>query len=82
VVPDLLANAGGVIASHLESVQDAQGLPFTASETRSGVQNRLWRAFTAVCNYADTQKVSLRQAALCIGIDRVVEAHQALGLYP
>jgi glutamate dehydrogenase (NAD(P)+) len=82
VVPDLLANAGGVIASHLESVQDLQGLPFTASETRSGVQNRLWRAFTAVSNYSDTQKVSLRQAALCIGVDRVLEAHQALGLYP
>jgi glutamate dehydrogenase (NAD(P)+) len=82
VVPDVLANAGGVIASHLESVQDAQGLPFTASETRSGVQQRLWRAFAATTEYADTHRLSLRQAALCIAVDRVVEAHLALGLFP
>src|SRR3954468_13766296 len=82
IVPDLLANAGGVIASHLESVQDAQGLPFTASETRGGVQQRLWRAFAATTEYADTHRLSLRQAALCIAVDRVVEAHLALGLFP
>jgi glutamate dehydrogenase (NAD(P)+) len=82
IVPDLIANAGGVIGSHLEAVQDRQGLPFTATETRAGVQQRLWGAFAAVSNYSETQNVTLRQAALCIGVDRVVEAHQALGLYP
>src|SRR3954467_3822555 len=73
IVPDILANAGGVIASHLESIQDAQGLPFTASETRAGVQQRLWRAFAATTEYADSHRLSLRRAALCIAIDRVVE---------
>jgi glutamate dehydrogenase (NAD(P)+) len=82
IVPDILANSGGVIASHLEAVQDSHGLPFTTSETEAGVQKRLWRAFTAVGNYAAGHDVSLRQAALCIGVDRVAEAHQALGLYP
>jgi glutamate dehydrogenase (NAD(P)+) len=82
VVPDILANAGGVIASHLESVQDAQGLSFTTSETQTGVQRRLWTAFTSVSNYADTHGVTLRKAALCIAVDRVTEAHRALGLYP
>jgi glutamate dehydrogenase (NAD(P)+) len=82
VVPDILANAGGVIASHLEAVQDSQGLPFTTSETQAGVQQRLRRAFTAVSNYADGHNVSMRQAAMCIAVDRVAEAHLTLGLYP
>jgi glutamate dehydrogenase (NAD(P)+) len=82
IVPDILANAGGVIASHLESVQDMQGLPWTAAETATGVHNRLRLAFGAVADYAAAMKVSYREAALCIAVDRVAEAHQTLGLYP
>jgi glutamate dehydrogenase (NAD(P)+) len=82
VVPDILANAGGVIASHLESVQDAHGLPWTQTETYEGVRRRLAQAFDLVCDYAAGTGVSWREAALCLAMDRVASAHRTLGLYP
>ena len=82
VVPDILANAGGVIASHLESVQNAQGLPWTPRETFAGVQSRLQGAFAAACEIAGQQDLPLRRAALCLAIGRVATAHRTLGLYP
>jgi glutamate dehydrogenase (NAD(P)+) len=82
VVPDILANAGGVIASHLESVQAAQGVTWAANETYSGVEQRLHAAFSATCDFADGGGMPLRQAALCLAIDRVATAHRTLGLYP
>jgi glutamate dehydrogenase (NAD(P)+) len=82
VVPDILANAGGVIASHLESVQAAQGVTWAAAETYAGVEQRLHAAFTSTCDFADGGSMPLRQAALCLAIDRVATAHRTLGLYP
>jgi glutamate dehydrogenase (NAD(P)+) len=82
IVPDILANAGGVVASHLESVQAAQGVTWAAAETYAGVEQRLHAAFTATCDFADGGSMSLRQAALCLAIDRVATAHLTLGLYP
>jgi glutamate dehydrogenase (NAD(P)+) len=82
VVPDILANAGGVIASHLESVQNVQGTPWAPSETYAGVQRRLQGAFAAASEVAAAQGVALREAALCLAIGRVAEAHRTLGLYP
>ena len=82
VVPDVLANAGGVVASHLESVQGTQGVPWTPTETFAGVQQRLQGAFAAACEIADQQGVPLREAALCLAIGRVATAHRTLGLYP
>src|SRR3954451_5397186 len=82
IVPDILANAGVVIASHLESVQAAQGVTWAATETYSGVEHRLQSAFTATCDFAEGGSMPLRQAALCLAIDRVATAHRTLGLYP
>jgi glutamate dehydrogenase (NAD(P)+) len=82
VVPDLLANAGGVIASHLESVQDANGSALRAAETYGGVERRLRTAFTAVCECAGVHDLSLRKAALGLALGRVAAAHRARGLYP
>jgi glutamate dehydrogenase (NAD(P)+) len=82
IVPDILANAGGVIASHLESVQAAQGVTWAAAETYAGVEQRLHSSFTATCDFADGGSMPLRQAALCLAIDRVATAHRTLGLYP
>jgi glutamate dehydrogenase (NAD(P)+) len=82
VVPDILANAGGVIASHLESVQAAQGVTWAAAETYAGVEQRLHSAFASTCDFADGGSMPLRQAALCLAIDRVATTHRTLGLYP
>jgi glutamate dehydrogenase (NAD(P)+) len=82
VVPDVLANAGGVIASHLESVQDTHGSAWRAAETFAGVEQRLRSAFGAVCDCAGARGLSLREAALCLAVERVAHAHRTLGLYP
>jgi glutamate dehydrogenase (NAD(P)+) len=82
VIPDVLANAGGVVASHLESVQEAHGSAWRAAETYEGVEQRLRSAFAAVCECAGERGLSMRQAALCLSVERVAAAHQALGLYP
>jgi glutamate dehydrogenase (NAD(P)+) len=82
IVPDILANAGGVIASHLESVQDSHGMAWRAAETYAGVEQRLRAAFAAVCEAAGTRAVGLREAALGLAIERVAAAHATLGLYP
>ena len=82
IVPDILANAGGVIASHLESVQDVQGLPWTPRETYAGVQQRLQGAFVTAGDIAARQELTLREAALDVAVGRVATAHNTLGLYP
>jgi glutamate dehydrogenase (NAD(P)+) len=82
IVPDVLANAGGVIASHLESVQDTHGSAWRAAETYAGVEQRLRAAFASVCECAGARDLTLRRAALCLAVERVAAAHQALGLYP
>jgi glutamate dehydrogenase (NAD(P)+) len=82
IVPDVLANAGGVIASHLESVQDMHGSAWRAAETYAGVEQRLRTAFAAVCECAGARDLTLRRAALCLAVERVAAAHRALGLYP
>ncbi|HEX8052652.1 MAG TPA: Glu/Leu/Phe/Val dehydrogenase [Thermoleophilaceae bacterium] len=82
VVPDILANAGGVIASHLESVQDTHGSAWRARETYEGVEQRLRGAFGAVCELAGERGVGMREAALCLAVERVAATHRTLGLYP
>jgi glutamate dehydrogenase (NAD(P)+) len=82
IVPDVLANSGGVVASHLESVQDAHGGAWTQSETYDGVRRRLETAFELVCDYAAGTGATWREASLCIAMDRVASAHRMLGLYP
>lgn len=82
VLPDILANSGGVIASHLESVQGAQGMTWAPGETYAGVKERLTRAFAATRDFAAGGAMPLRDAALCLAIDRVATAHRTLGLYP
>jgi glutamate dehydrogenase (NAD(P)+) len=78
VVPDILANAGGVVASHLELYGQAVSDP-AATDALVGY---LRRAFDLVRVRARRQGRSLREAALCVGVERVAQAHLARGLYP
>ncbi|MGH2962623.1 MAG: Glu/Leu/Phe/Val family dehydrogenase [Solirubrobacterales bacterium] len=82
VVPDTLANAGGVIASYYESVQEANGLPLSEQEMVERVGRRLDTACSPVIGLATERGISWRDAATCIGVERVAEAHLARGLYP
>ena len=82
VVPDILANSGGVIVSYFEWVQDKQNYFWTAEEVRQNLNDIMMKSFHEVENVASEKKVSWREAAHMIGVSRVAEAHRLRGLYP
>lgn len=82
VVPDILANAGGVIVSYFEWVQANQAYWWNASEVESRLAERMRAAWANVLNYAAKNGLSLRMAATVLAVERVTEAHRLRGLYP
>ena len=82
VIPDILANAGGVTASYFEWVQDLQNYFWTESETVARLREIMNRAFDEVLQISIKEKVDLRSAALMKAIRRVAEAKLMRGVYP
>ena len=82
VVPDVLANAGGVIVSYFEWVQDLQAFFWSEGEVNQKLEMIISRAYNAVTEVADKHKVDLRTAAYIIGVDRVAQATNIRGIYP
>lgn len=82
VVPDILANAGGVVVSYFEWVQANQAYWWTEREIEERLEGRMVSAYEAVARTARAEGLSLRDAALTIGVRRVAEAHEIRGLYP
>ncbi|WP_123307232.1 Glu/Leu/Phe/Val dehydrogenase [Cellulomonas sp. PhB143] len=82
VVPDVLANAGGVVVSYFEWVQANQAYWWTEPEISERLEHRMHSAYADVSALARREDVSLRDAALAIGVQRVAEAHEIRGLYP
>ncbi|PFG32475.1 Glu/Leu/Phe/Val family dehydrogenase [Sanguibacter antarcticus] len=82
VVPDILANAGGVVVSYFEWVQANQAYWWTLAEIEEKLAGRMRSAYADVAGLARRENLTLRDAALVIGVKRVAEAHQIRGLYP
>jgi glutamate dehydrogenase (NAD(P)+) len=82
VIPDILANAGGVVVSYFEWVQGLQYYFWKESEITSRLQEVMTRAFNRVWNAARKEGVDLRTAALMEGIRRVADGYRVRGLYP
>ncbi len=82
VIPDILANSGGVIVSYFEWVQDAQRFFWTEQDIQDRLHDIITTAFHRTLEYATRTKTTMRMAALISGIDRVAQAHQVRGLYP
>ena len=82
VVPDILANAGGVVVSYFEWVQANQAYWWTEREIEERLEHRMLEAYATVAQVSRAEGISLRDAALMIGVRRVAEAHLIRGLYP
>ncbi len=82
VVPDVLANAGGVAVSYFEWVQDLQAYFWSEDQVNDRLQALMERAYGEVETLAGERGVPLRTAAQMIAVGRVAEAHRTRGLYP
>jgi len=82
VVPDILANAGGVIVSYFEWVQANQAYSWSEREVNDRLEERMTRAWHDVVDYSGVHSLTYRAAATALAIRRVTEAHRLRGLYP
>ena len=81
MVPDILANAGGVTVSYFEWVQDRGGYFWDEETVNLRLERIMVRSFEDVAAMADRHGVSLRIAAYMVAIDRVAAVHRLRGMY-
>jgi glutamate dehydrogenase (NAD(P)+) len=82
VIPDILANAGGVVVSYFEWVQGLQYYFWQEGEINTRLQELIVRAVNRVVALAQRESVNLRTAALMLGIQRIAQGFQLRGFYP
>ena len=81
VIPDILANAGGVTVSYFEWVQDRGGYFWDEETVNHRLETIITRSFKEVVTLADKHKVTMRVAAYMLAIDRVATMHRLRGMY-
>src|SRR5580700_459870 len=82
VLPDILANAGGVTVSYFEWVQDLQANFWEEDEINERLKRKITRAFRETYEQAQRHGASMRKGAYCVAVSRVAEATKLRGLYP
>ena len=82
IVPDILANAGGVVVSYFEWVQDLQYYFWNEEEVNRNLEAIMVRSFNQVWDYSNSQKVPMRMGAYMLAVEKVASAIQNRGVFP
>jgi len=82
VIPDILANSGGVIVSYLEWVQNLERISWTETEVNKMLENKITGAFHDVHDASVKHNVDMRTGAMIVGVGRVADAVKTLGVFP
>jgi glutamate dehydrogenase (NAD(P)+) len=82
IIPDVLCNAGGVTVSYFEWVQDIQQLMWSEAMVNERLKELMLRAFRQVVQLARTRRLSMRTAALSLGVEKMAREKLRRGLYP
>jgi glutamate dehydrogenase (NAD(P)+) len=82
LIPDILCNAGGVVVSYFEWVQDLQSFFWGETEVVDKLFRILETAWTQILNTSRKEKIPMRLAAMSLGVKRVQEAKKMRGLFP
>jgi len=82
LVPDILANSGGVIVSYFEWVQDIQAYLWSEEEVNERLKRLMTGSFDQVSDFADEHRVTLREAAYMLAVDKMAEITKLRGIFP